>query len=100
MKGNGTLYLIMSSLTFTLSLPYSYKPDMDTNSLQTLLGYFAFHEIITSGRLMGIILILTGGALYTWAKDKEMRANTKPTYIPMTQQDVDEEDDSKKGTQA
>ncbi|KAF9211706.1 hypothetical protein BGZ59_007719 [Podila verticillata] len=68
--------------------------------LQTLLGYFAFHETITSGRLMGIILILSGGALYTWAKDKEMRADTKPTYIPMTQQDIDEEDDSKKGTQA
>jgi len=74
---------------------------MDTNSLQTLLGYLAFNDIITSGRLMGIVLILTGGALYTWAKDKEMRANTKPTYIPMTQQDVDEEeDDSKKGAQA
>lgn len=73
---------------------------MDTNSLQTLLGYLAFNDIITSGRLMGIVLILTGGALYTWAKDKEMRANTKPTYIPMTQQDVDEEeDDSKKGAQ-
>lgn len=73
---------------------------MDTNSLQTLLGYFAFNDVITSGRLMGIILILSGGALYTWAKDKEMRANTKPTYIPMTQQDVDEEqDDSKKSTQ-
>ncbi|KAG0090149.1 hypothetical protein BGZ93_004904 [Podila epicladia] len=68
--------------------------------LQTLLGYFAFKDVITAGRLMGIILILSGGALYTWAKDKEMRANTKPTYIPMTQQDVDEEqDDSKKGTE-
>ncbi|KAG0337222.1 hypothetical protein BG004_007729 [Podila humilis] len=71
--------------------------------LQTLLGYFAFNDVITSGRLMGIILILSGGALYTWAKDQEMRANTKPTYIPMTQQDVDEDDDdsTKKGaTQA
>lgn len=74
---------------------------MDTNSLQTLLGYFAFKDVITAGRLIGIILILSGGALYTWAKDKEMRANTKPTYIPMTQQDVDDEqDDSKKGIQA
>ncbi|KAF8980191.1 hypothetical protein BGZ46_004532 [Entomortierella lignicola] len=61
--------------------------------LQTLLGYFAFGDIITSGRLMGIILILSGGALYTWAKDKEMSANAKPTYIPMTQKDIDEEDD-------
>ncbi|KAF9919177.1 hypothetical protein BX616_000030 [Lobosporangium transversale] len=61
--------------------------------LQTLLGYFAFGDIITSGRLMGIVLILSGGALYTWAKDKEMQANAKPTYIPMTQQDVDHDDD-------
>lgn len=60
-------------------------------SLQTLLGYYAFNDIITSGRLIGIILILGGGALYTYAKDQEMKANTKPTYIPMTQQDADDD---------
>ncbi|KAF9211897.1 hypothetical protein CPC16_009036 [Podila verticillata] len=60
--------------------------------LQTLLGHFAFKDVITSGRLIGIVLILSGSALYTYAKDKEMRASTKPTYIPMTQQDVDEDD--------
>ncbi|KAF9318542.1 hypothetical protein BG000_005526 [Podila horticola] len=60
--------------------------------LQTLLGYFAFNDAITSGRLLGIVLILSGSALYTYAKDREMRANTKPTYIPMTQQDLDEDD--------
>ncbi|KAF8975531.1 hypothetical protein BGZ52_008820, partial [Haplosporangium bisporale] len=49
-------------------------------------------DVITSGRLIGIVLILSGSALYTYAKDKEMRASTKPTYIPMTQQDVDEDD--------
>ncbi|KAF8979439.1 hypothetical protein BGZ46_005444 [Entomortierella lignicola] len=61
--------------------------------LQTLLGYFAFDDIITTGRLTGIVLILGGGALYTYAKDQEMRANTKPTYIPMTQQDVNNNDE-------
>ncbi|KAK3835937.1 MAG: hypothetical protein JOS17DRAFT_735539 [Linnemannia elongata] len=60
--------------------------------LQTLLGYYAFNDIITSGRLIGIVLILGGGALYTYAKDQEMKANTKPTYIPMTQQDADDDD--------
>ncbi|KAF9426402.1 hypothetical protein BGZ94_006581 [Podila epigama] len=60
--------------------------------LQTLLGYFAFGDVITSGRLFGIILILSGSALYTYAKDKEMRMNTKATYIPMTQQDVDDDE--------
>ncbi|KAG0257457.1 hypothetical protein DFQ27_005148 [Actinomortierella ambigua] len=60
--------------------------------LQTFLGYMVFSEVITFGRMAGIVLILAGGALYTWAKDQEMRANTKPTYIPMTQQDIDEED--------
>ncbi|KAI1319683.1 hypothetical protein EDD11_003377 [Mortierella claussenii] len=66
--------------------------------LQTLLGYFAFGDIITTGRLMGIVLILVGGALYTYAKDKEMRVNTKPTYIPMTQHDVDA--DEERGSKA
>ncbi|KAF9132036.1 hypothetical protein BGW39_000894 [Mortierella sp. 14UC] len=64
--------------------------------LQTLLGYYAFHDIITTGRLVGIILILGGGALYTYAKDQEMKTNTKPTYIPMTQQDADEDEDRNK----
>ncbi|KAF9584889.1 hypothetical protein BGW38_004794 [Lunasporangiospora selenospora] len=61
--------------------------------LQTLLGYWAFNDTITAGRLIGIVLILTGGAFYTYAKDKEMTANAKPTYIPMTQKDLDEEGD-------
>ncbi|KAK3841439.1 MAG: hypothetical protein J3R72DRAFT_445486 [Linnemannia gamsii] len=61
--------------------------------IQTLLGYFAFNDIITAGRVIGIFLILSGGALYTWAKDKEMAAKAQqPSYIPMTQQDVDDED--------
>ncbi|KAG0257279.1 hypothetical protein BG011_004046 [Mortierella polycephala] len=64
--------------------------------LQTLLGYFAFSDIITTGRLLGIVLILTGGALYTYAKDQEMKANTKPSYIPMTQQDADGDDDEER----
>ncbi|KAF9437509.1 hypothetical protein BGZ76_000442 [Entomortierella beljakovae] len=65
--------------------------------LQTLLGYFAFGDIITTGRLTGIILIISGGALYTFAKDKEMRANSKPQYIPMSQKDIDEDDHNKVG---
>lgn len=68
---------------------------LQQNRIQTLLGYWAFNDIITAGRVLGIFLILGGGALYTWAKDKEMAAKNmeKPTYIPMTQQDVDGEDD-------
>ncbi|KAF9920432.1 hypothetical protein FBU30_009762 [Linnemannia zychae] len=66
--------------------------------LQTLLGYYAFGDVITSGRLLGIILILGGGALYTYAKDQEMKANTntRPTYIPMTQQDTNDDGDRNK----
>ncbi|KAG0041831.1 hypothetical protein BGZ83_001244 [Gryganskiella cystojenkinii] len=61
--------------------------------LQTLLGYFAFNDVITAGRLLGIFLIIGGGALYTYAKDREMQAaaTSKPSYIPMTQQDLDED---------
>ncbi|KAG0048853.1 hypothetical protein BGZ83_006251 [Gryganskiella cystojenkinii] len=68
--------------------------------LQTLLGYFCFGDDITAGRLMGIVLILGGGALYTYAKDKEMNANAKPAYIPMTQQDLDGDEGRNKVGQA
>ncbi|KAF9409059.1 hypothetical protein BGZ94_002089 [Podila epigama] len=62
--------------------------------IQTLLGRFAFGDIITAGRMMGIMLILSGGALYTWAKDREMQAaSAKTSYIPMTQQDLDKDED-------
>ena len=59
------------------------------------MGYFAFGDIITAGRLLGIILIIGGGALYTYAKDQEMQAAAanRPNYIPMTQQDLDEEEE-------
>jgi GDP-fucose transporter C1 len=71
------------------------------NRIQTLLGYWAFNDIITAGRVLGIFLILGGGALYTWAKDKEMTAKnvSEPNYIPMTQQDLDgdEDDDAMDG---
>ncbi|KAF9317051.1 hypothetical protein BG003_001221 [Podila horticola] len=58
--------------------------------LQTLLGYFAFREIITSGRLAGIVLIMCGSTIYTYARGKEMRAREKATAdaIPMTVQDI------------
>lgn len=74
------------------TIAHFYSSFSTTTSLQTLLGYFAFKDVITSGRLLGIVLILSGSALYTYAKDREMRATPKPTYIPMTQQDVDEDD--------
>ncbi|KAF9312254.1 hypothetical protein BG003_006453 [Podila horticola] len=61
--------------------------------LQTLLGYFAFKEIITAGRLVGIVLILGGSTVYTYARDKEMRAKDKAkATIPLTLQDIANED--------
>ncbi|KAF9902897.1 hypothetical protein EC991_004369 [Linnemannia zychae] len=69
--------------------------------IQTLLGYFAFNEVITVGRVVGIFLILSGGALYTWAKDKEMSAKAQePTYVPMTQIDIDCEEDTNQENKA
>lgn len=56
--------------------------------LQTLLGYFAFHELITGGRLAGIVLILGGSTIYIFARNKEMRASETATTIPTTRQDV------------
>lgn len=65
---------------------YSYNIK---NRLQTLLSYFAFHELITGGRLAGIVMILGGSTIYTFARVKEMRAAEAAfATIPMTQQDV------------
>ncbi|KAF9280852.1 hypothetical protein BGZ74_002497, partial [Mortierella antarctica] len=50
--------------------------------LQTLLGYFAFQEIITAGRLEGIVLILGGSTVY---KAKAI--------IPLTLRDIDDDED-------
>lgn len=61
--------------------------------LQTFLGYFAFHELITGGRLAGIVLILGGSTIYTFARDKEMRASeAAATTIPTTRQDATSEE--------
>lgn len=53
-----------------------------------LVGYFICHELIIGGRLAGIVLILGGSTMYTFARDKEMRASEAATIIPVTQQDV------------
>lgn len=50
--------------------------------LQTLLGHFAFQEIITAGRLEGIVLILGGSTIY----------KAKAT-IPLTLRDIDDDED-------
>ncbi|KAF9374463.1 hypothetical protein CPC16_001275 [Podila verticillata] len=60
--------------------------------LQTLLGFFAFHELITGGRLAGIVLILSGSTIYTFARDKEMRASETAATIPTTRQEATSEE--------
>ncbi|CAG8728398.1 10684_t:CDS:2 [Dentiscutata erythropus] len=39
--------------------------------VQTILGALLFQEILTSGRVGGIFIILLGSCLYTWFKDQE-----------------------------
>ncbi|CAG8485179.1 4951_t:CDS:2 [Scutellospora calospora] len=39
--------------------------------VQTILGAILFEEILTSGRVGGIFIILSGSCLYTWVKDQE-----------------------------
>ncbi|KAF0451421.1 DUF250 domain contaning protein [Gigaspora margarita] len=39
--------------------------------VQTVLGAILFKEILTSGRVGGIFIILLGSCLYTWFKDRE-----------------------------
>lgn len=60
--------------------------------LQTLLGYFASHELITGGRLAGIVLILGGSTIYTFVRDREMRASEAATTIPTTRQEATSEE--------
>lgn len=39
--------------------------------LQSILGVWLFHDIITGGRATSITLILVGSIYYTWAKNRE-----------------------------
>ncbi|CAG8637450.1 12788_t:CDS:1, partial [Cetraspora pellucida] len=41
--------------------------------VQTILGALLFAEILTSGRVAGIFIILSGSCLYTWSKDRESK---------------------------
>jgi len=41
--------------------------------VQTILGYFLFGDLLTTGRVGGIFLILLGSCVYTWIKDQESK---------------------------
>jgi len=63
--------------------------------VQTILGALIFGEILTSGRVGGIILILAGSCYYTWIKDRENRSNTQhmKTYEKLENGLVEEDGD-------
>ncbi|RIA96487.1 triose-phosphate transporter family-domain-containing protein [Glomus cerebriforme] len=41
--------------------------------VQTILGYLLFDDLLTTGRVGGIFLILLGSCFYTWIKDQESK---------------------------
>ncbi|KAH9458893.1 hypothetical protein MJO29_009997 [Puccinia striiformis f. sp. tritici] len=45
--------------------------------IQTILGSLLFQDKITSGRVLGIGIILIGSIYYTWIKDQEVHQNNK-----------------------
>ncbi|POW21347.1 hypothetical protein PSHT_02503 [Puccinia striiformis] len=49
--------------------------------IQTILGSLLFQDKITSGRVLGIGIILIGSIYYTWIKDQEVHQNNKIKII-------------------
>ncbi|CAG8671721.1 3930_t:CDS:2, partial [Acaulospora morrowiae] len=63
--------------------------------LQTMLGAFIFEDVLTSGRVGSIILILAGSCYYTWIKDQENRNALTDTKIYSKLENGQIEDDDK-----
>ncbi|CAG8470008.1 7380_t:CDS:2 [Acaulospora colombiana] len=63
--------------------------------VQTALGALLFGEILTSGRVGGISLILAGSCYYTWIKDRESRSTRQnmKAYEKLEKGMVEVEDD-------
>ncbi|CAG8553592.1 6767_t:CDS:2 [Funneliformis caledonium] len=49
--------------------------------VQTILGNLIFGDLLTTGRVGGIFLILFGTCLYTWIKDQDSKQNRKQNIV-------------------
>lgn len=70
----GFLICIAGFISIKVTSPVTHMVSSAVRGvIQTILGVWLFSDIVTSGRLSGIGLILSGSILYTYLKDKEMR---------------------------
>jgi len=70
----GFLICIAGFISIKVTSPVTHMVSSAVRGvIQTVLGVWLFHDIVTSGRLSGIALILGGSILYTYLKDREMR---------------------------
>jgi len=52
--------------------------------LQSILGVWFFHDVISSGRATSIALILFGSIYYTWIKNQEVVERERRESLPMS----------------
>ncbi|RGB37756.1 hypothetical protein C1646_621697 [Rhizophagus diaphanus] len=62
--------------------------------VQTILGYLLFGDLLTTGRVGGIFLILFGSCIYAWFKDQESKQVQNISNIDKKVYDKLERDDS------
>ncbi|KAJ3787142.1 hypothetical protein GGU10DRAFT_349651 [Lentinula aff. detonsa] len=70
----GFLLCVAGLLSIKVTSPITHMFSSAARSvLQTLLGFYIFHDILTVNRVSSILIILGGTMFYTWAKSSEFK---------------------------
>ncbi|KAJ3998541.1 hypothetical protein F5050DRAFT_1710470 [Lentinula boryana] len=70
----GFLLCVAGLLSIKVTSPITHMFSSAARSvLQTLLGVYIFHDILTVNRVSSILIILGGTMFYTWAKSSEFK---------------------------
>lgn len=89
----GFLICIAGLLSIKVTSPITHMISSAVRGvIQTALGAIVFGDVITTGRMAGITLILIGSMFYSWTKDRELSEASRKQ-----QADGDDEDGDRRG---
>ncbi|ETW77247.1 GDP-fucose transporter [Heterobasidion irregulare TC 32-1] len=88
----GFLMSIASTLSIKITSPITHMISSAIRGVAaSLLGMWIFHDVVSSGRVWAIAIILTGSLHYTWIKHTESppASPTKPSYERVSLEDLE-----------